>query len=60
MIYRPNDNKNEKKEKLESLNKYHFFHLLDDKEYSGDVLRILDKYFIKNNKNKSKLIYKNK
>ena len=60
MIYRPNDNKNEKKEKLESLNKYHFFHLLDNKEYSGDVFRILDKYFIKHNKNKGKLIYKNK
>ena len=60
MIYKPNENKDEKKEKLNKFKELDAFHFIDDREYSGDVLRILDKYFIKNNKNKSKLIYKNK
>ena len=60
MIYKPNENKDEKKEKLRGYKEYNFFHFIDEKEYSGDVIRILDKYFIKNNKNKGKLIYKNK
>ena len=60
MIYKPNENKDEKKEKLRGYEEYNFFHFIDDKEYSGDVIRILDKYFIKNNKNKGKLIYNNK
>ena len=60
MIYKPNENKDEKKEKLRGYKEYNFFHFIDEKEYSGDVIRILDKYFIKNNKNKGKLIYNNK
>ena len=60
MIYKPNENKDKKKEKLEDFKEYNLFHFLDNKEYSGNVIRILDKYFIKNNKNKGKLIYKNK
>ena len=60
MIYKPNENKNEKKKKLEEFKEYNSFHFEDDKEYSGDILRILDKYFIKQNKNKCKLIYNNK
>ena len=60
MIYKPNENKDKKKEILEVFKKYNLFHFLDNKEYSGNVIRILDKYFIKNNKNKGKLIYKNK
>ena len=58
MIYKPNENKDEKKKKLKSLRRFNY--IIDYKEYSGDVLRILDKYFVKNNKNKGKLIYKNK
>ena len=60
MIYKPNDNKNEKIKKLEKFKKFNNSHFEDDKEYSGDVIRILDRYFIKNNKNKGKLIYNNK
>ena len=46
MIYKPNENKQEKKKKIKFFEEYKLFHLLDDKEYSGDVIRILDKYFI--------------
>ena len=60
MIYKPNDNKNEKIKKLEKFKKFNNSHFEDDKEYSGDIIRILDKYFIKNNKNKFRLIYNNK
>ena len=60
MIYKPNENKNEKKKKLYTFSIFNDLHLIDSKEYSGEVLRILDKYFVKNNKNKGKLIYKNK
>ena len=60
MIYKPNENKTEKMKKLEYFKEYNIFHFEDDKEYSGDILRILDKYFIKQNKNKCKLIYNNK
>ena len=60
MIYKPNENKDEKKEKLKEFKNIKNLPVIDDKEYSGDVIRILDKYFIKNNKNKGKLIYKNK
>ena len=60
MIYKPNENKDKKKEKLEDFKRDNIFHFLDNKEYSGYAIRILDKYFIKNNKNKGKLIYKNK
>ena len=58
MIYKPYENKNEKIKKLEEFKKFNIFHFEDDKEYSGDVLRVLDKYFIKHNKNKVNLIYK--
>ena len=60
IVYKPNENKNEKIKKLKKFKEYNIFHFEDDKEYSGDVIRILDKYFIKYNKNKVNLIYKNK
>jgi len=60
MIYKPNENKYRKKRKLEEFKTFNRFHFLYAKEYSGDVIRILDKYFIKHNKNKCKLIYNNK
>ena len=60
MIYKPNENKGGKKEKLKEFKYSNFFQFEDDKEYSGDVIRILGKYFIKYNTNKCKLIYKNK
>ena len=57
MIYESNEER--KSEKL-FLKEFNIFHPPDDKEYSGDEIRILDEYFIKSNKNKCKLIYKNK
>ena len=60
MIYKPNENKEEKIEKMEELKKYHVLLLDDEKEYTEDVLRILGKYFVKQNKNKCKIVYKNK
>ena len=60
MIYKPKENKNGKKNKIKECKNKKHFHFQDDKEYSGNVIRILDKYFIKNNKNKGKLIYTNK
>ena len=32
----------------------------NDREYSGDIIRIFGKQFVKNNKNKCNIIYKNK
>ena len=52
MIYKPNENKEEKKEKME------FFEL--EKEYTGELLRIFGSYFVKHNKNNCRIIYKNK
>ena len=54
MIYKPNENKEEKKEKM----KYYKF--IDKKEYTGELLRIFGRYFVKHNKNNCRIIYKNK
>ena len=40
MIYKPNENKEEKKEKM----KYYGF--IDEKEYTGELLRIFGRYFV--------------
>ena len=60
MIYKPKEKKLEKKEKIKKFKTDFRYVLDDDKEYSEDLLRILGKYFVKHNKNKSKLIYNNK
>jgi len=60
IIYKPNENKNEKMEMLMKFYLVYFFRFEDEKEYSGDLIKLLDRYFIKHNKNKCKLIYKNK
>ena len=60
MIYKPNENKKEKKEEMKKLKEKKDFFLDDEKEYTEDVIRILGKYFVKQNKNKCKIIYNNK
>ena len=60
MIYKPNENKKEKKEKKKEFKEDDEFIFDDEKEYNDDVLRIFGKYFVKHNKNKCKIIYKNK
>ena len=60
MIYKQNEDKENKKEKIKILKEKHGFYFDDEKEYSGEVLRIFGKYFVKRNKNKCKLIYNNK
>ena len=60
MIYKPNENKKEKKEKKKQFKEDGEFIFDDEKEYNDDVLRIFGKYFVKHNKNKCKIIYKNK
>ena len=60
MVYKPYENKEEKKEKMEKLRLEREFYLNDEKEYTKDVLRILGKYFVKKNKIRCKVIYKNK
>ena len=60
MIYKPNENKKEKKEKIEELEKTGWFKLNSDIKYKEDAIRIFGRYFIQQNKNKSKIIYNNK
>ena len=60
MIYKPNDNKKEKIEKLKKYKEEYNYFLDSDKDYSGDFLRLFGRYFVNHNKNKCKLIYKNK
>ena len=60
MIYKLNKNKKEKKKIIKEMKdgKYHF-----DNEKDGsdvNVIRIFGKYFIKENQNKSKIVYNNK
>ena len=57
MIYKLDKNN---KKIIEKLKKEVNLFLDTDKEYSGDVLRILGQKFVKHNKNKCVLIYKNK
>ena len=60
MIYKPNENEKEKIAKKEQFKEEHDFIFDDEKEYNDDILRIFGKYFVKHNKNKCKIIYKNK
>ena len=60
MIYKPNENKEEKIEKLKKYREEFNYFLDNDKEYSGDNLRIFGRYFVERNKNKCKVNYKNK
>ena len=60
MIYNPNDNKKEKIEKLKKYKEEYNYFLDSDKDYSRDFLRLFGRYFVNHNKNKCKLIYKNK
>ena len=60
MIYKPNDNKKEKIEKLKKYKEEYNYFLDSDKDYSGDFLRLFGRYFVNRNKNKCKIIYKNK
>ena len=60
MIYKPNENKKEKKDKMKKFKEGIDFLLDDEKEYTEDVIRIFGKYFVEQNKNKCKIIYNNK
>ena len=60
MLYKPNENTTEKIEKMNNLKEDHMFILEDEKEYTENVIRIFGKYFVKQNINKCKLIYRNK
>ena len=60
MVYKPNENKEEKKEIMEDLKKYEIFFLDDEEEYTEDKLRIFGKDFVTNNKRRCRIIYKNK
>jgi hypothetical protein len=59
MIYKPNE-KIEEKQKIMEQYKIRHFYLDDEKEYYENVLRLFGKYFVNKNKNKCKMIYKNK
>ena len=58
MVYKPNENKEEKRKKMKELKKRKTFLLDDEKEYDGDVLRIFGKDFVKNNKKDVELYIK--
>ena len=60
LVYKPNENKKEKKDKIKNLKDTFKIILDNDKEYSEDILRIFGKIFVNNNKNKCKIIYENK
>ncbi len=60
MIYKPNENKKEKKEIIKKMIDEDGFEFNDEKETKEEVIRILGKYFVKQNKNKCKIIYNNK
>ena len=59
IIYKPNEDKKIKKEKIKILKEQHGFYLDDEKEYNENVVRIFGKYFVKQNRNKCKIIYNN-
>ena len=52
--------KKKKKKKKKQFKEDGDFIFDDEKEYNEDILRIFGKYFVKHNKNKCKIIYKNK
>ena len=52
MIYKPNENKKEKKDKMKKFKEGIDFLLDDEKEYTEDVIRIFGKYFVEQNKKK--------
>ena len=58
MIYKLNIDKEEKQKIIKKLKKFGF--RFDEKDYKEDAIRILGKYFVKQNKNKCKIIYNNK
>ena len=60
MIYKPNENKENIQNRIFKLKDEDAFDFDDEKDYNEDVIRILGKYFIKQNENKCKLIYNNK
>ena len=60
MIYKLKENKAHKEEKIKTFKEYFGSLFKDEKKDSEDSLRILGKYFVNRNKNKSKLIYNNK
>ena len=60
IIYKPNEDKKEKKEKMKNFKRDYNFNLDNAIEYSEDILRIFGKKFVKNNKNKCRIIYENK
>ena len=59
MIYKPNENKKEKQEKIKIIREKGFIED-DEKDYREDTIRIFGKYFVKRNKNKSLILYNNK
>ena len=46
LVYKPNENKNEKKDKMKNLKDTFKIILDNDKEYSEDILRIFGKIFV--------------
>ena len=60
IIYKPNIYKTRKLEIIEKLYKDNF-HFDDKRDYEeDDTIRIFDRYFVNENMNKCKIIYKNK
>ena len=47
MVYKPNEKKEEKKQKMKELKEERKFLSDDEKEYEEDVLRIFGKKFVK-------------
>ena len=59
LTYKPKQNNDEKQEKIKKLNEMGYF--LDvEKEFKDGIIRIFGNYFVKQNKNKCKIIYGNK
>ena len=59
MIYKPNENKKEKIDILKIFKSREKF-IFVEREYTGEIIRLFGKYFVKQNSNKCKIIYKNK
>ena len=60
LIYKPNEEKKEKLEKIKKLYENKLILLDDEKDYKADTIKIFGKSFVKKNKKKCKIIYNNK
>ena len=60
IVYKLNENNNEKMAKIKELKETDWFKLNGGKEYKEDDIKIFGKYFVQKNKYKSKIIFNNK